>query len=342
MPAMFAQLQTFMFWWLVPAYATQFIQKAIYFLFFKHPPQPNHRRFQQHARLIYISVVLGYLVYSTVQIERSIDPSYYNYLQVPLDATPAQIKSSYRSLSLQLHPDKVHDPELRAQYEAVYLSIRNGYEVLKEPLTRTAYDKFGDLVKTCTHCKTLRDYTVASLASFYYFYVVTAFVLLVMMVLGKGEYGKYWRFVGLFALGVLEYQTIVSPAGQEPLGWLFTWRTPHQKLVLFHQLYISLCIAVSQIGPLLAPVNMPPSQDKEVEILTNQVLELEKLTNMELKEVGSYLQTVLEPYKDHPAEAGVLRRKMEKLMVDSAILETNSDYRSAYEAASKRFRGPGS
>ena len=68
--------------------------------------------------------------------------NYYEVLEVPKDATPAQIKKSYRRLALQYHPDKNGAPEA----EERFIEVTQAYEVLATPDTRAEYDRNGHAV----------------------------------------------------------------------------------------------------------------------------------------------------------------------------------------------------
>ena len=68
--------------------------------------------------------------------------NYYEVLEVPKDATPAQIKKSCRRLALQYHPDKNGAPEA----EERFIEVTQAYEVLATPDTRAEYDRNGHAV----------------------------------------------------------------------------------------------------------------------------------------------------------------------------------------------------
>ena len=60
----------------------------------------------------------------------------YDILGLSKNATFEEIKSKYKSLAQQHHPDKGGDPELFKQ-------IKNAYDVLSDPLRRKHYDNTG-------------------------------------------------------------------------------------------------------------------------------------------------------------------------------------------------------
>ncbi len=69
-----------------------------------------------------------------------LDADYYELLEVERTADDKTIKSSYRRLAMQCHPDK--NPGC-AQSEAKFKAISEAYDCLKDPQKRAAYDRFG-------------------------------------------------------------------------------------------------------------------------------------------------------------------------------------------------------
>ena len=70
----------------------------------------------------------------------STELDYYEQLEIERNADGAVIKSSYRRLAMQNHPDRNQGD---AGAEARFKSISEAYEVLKDPQKRAAYDRFG-------------------------------------------------------------------------------------------------------------------------------------------------------------------------------------------------------
>ncbi|MHC4712620.1 MAG: molecular chaperone DnaJ [Planctomycetota bacterium] len=65
---------------------------------------------------------------------------YYNILGVPRDASEDQVKSAYRRLAMQYHPDK--NPGDR-EAETKFKEASEAYEVLRDPERRQIYDTYG-------------------------------------------------------------------------------------------------------------------------------------------------------------------------------------------------------
>jgi len=64
---------------------------------------------------------------------------YYEVLGVPRTATPEDIKSAFRKLARQYHPDVSQETNAEERFK----EINEAYAVLSEPDKRAAYDRFG-------------------------------------------------------------------------------------------------------------------------------------------------------------------------------------------------------
>ena len=68
------------------------------------------------------------------------DIDYYDLLEVERTADDKILKSAYRRLAMQFHPDRnPGDHEAEARFKA----ISQAYDCLKDPQKRAAYDRFG-------------------------------------------------------------------------------------------------------------------------------------------------------------------------------------------------------
>jgi curved DNA-binding protein CbpA len=63
----------------------------------------------------------------------------YEDLQIPKDATPAQIKSAHRRLCKKYHPDKTG-----GQSAGLFHRIQDAFDILSDPDKRRQYDESGD------------------------------------------------------------------------------------------------------------------------------------------------------------------------------------------------------
>lgn len=69
-----------------------------------------------------------------------VETDYYELLQVERSADPATIKSAYRRLAMECHPDRNGGC---TDAEAKFKALSQAYECLKDPQKRAAYDRFG-------------------------------------------------------------------------------------------------------------------------------------------------------------------------------------------------------
>ena len=64
---------------------------------------------------------------------------YYDVLGVSKTASAAELKSAYRKLALEWHPDRNKSTEAEAKFK----EINEAYQVLSDPKKKTTYDQFG-------------------------------------------------------------------------------------------------------------------------------------------------------------------------------------------------------
>jgi molecular chaperone DnaJ len=69
-----------------------------------------------------------------------LDTDYYELLQVTREADDRTIKSAYRRLAMECHPDRNGGC---SEAEAKFKAISEAYDCLKDPQKRAAYDRFG-------------------------------------------------------------------------------------------------------------------------------------------------------------------------------------------------------
>lgn len=64
---------------------------------------------------------------------------YYDILGVSKTASDAELKSSYRKMAMQWHPDRNKSPEAETKFK----EINEAYQVLSDPKKKSTYDQFG-------------------------------------------------------------------------------------------------------------------------------------------------------------------------------------------------------
>jgi molecular chaperone DnaJ len=70
----------------------------------------------------------------------SLDIDYYELLEVERTADEKTLKTSYRRLAMECHPDRNPGCE---KSEAKFKAISEAYDILKDPQKRAAYDRYG-------------------------------------------------------------------------------------------------------------------------------------------------------------------------------------------------------
>ena len=68
---------------------------------------------------------------------------YYEVLGVSRTATEKEIKSAYRKLAKEYHPDR-HQGNAKKSAEEKFKRIKSAYETLSDPIKREHYDSTGD------------------------------------------------------------------------------------------------------------------------------------------------------------------------------------------------------
>ena len=80
-----------------------------------------------------------------VNLKRSKTKDYYKVLDLQRDATDREIKSAYRKMTKQHHPDKAHANGVsKEEAEKKMAAINEAYEVLSDPELKQRYDNGED------------------------------------------------------------------------------------------------------------------------------------------------------------------------------------------------------
>src|ERR1700735_4588298 len=74
-------------------------------------------------------------------LQRATELDYYEELGVDRNATPEDIRESFRALVRLLHPDQQRDEQLRSIAERQLRKVNRIYAVLSDPERRREYDE---------------------------------------------------------------------------------------------------------------------------------------------------------------------------------------------------------
>ena len=124
-----ADITNIILWFFLP----RFLQKVLY-VFIRSPPAGSKLR-----ERIFITVISLYLCGTLYDAYRNLPTNYYTSLNVATNATAANLKASFRQVTLTYHPDK--NPSEEAAH--IFMSLRQMYETLTDSTRRDAYDRFG-------------------------------------------------------------------------------------------------------------------------------------------------------------------------------------------------------
>jgi curved DNA-binding protein CbpA len=89
-------------------------------------------------KLFAISIVIG--VFSSTATHAGKSRDYYEVFGVARTASQEEIRTAYRRLAREYHPDRAIDKKLG---EEKFKELANAYEVLSDPNERAAYDQLG-------------------------------------------------------------------------------------------------------------------------------------------------------------------------------------------------------
>lgn len=163
-------------------------------------PQPGTPRFDKHRRRIFIFVVTLYLFYTIYESFHQVraESDFYRVLGVSPLADERTIKSRFRRLAAQHHPDKLNQQQATTLPDGFFMYLKQAQDTLLDPSVRFAYDRFGPQVNEWRNVKTAEDYLYAGLRKALTQYIGGLVVLVVYWV-----YWSSWgRYVGYPNLSV--------------------------------------------------------------------------------------------------------------------------------------------
>lgn len=309
---MSSNLLSFAGWYFLPNLVTSYLQTALYSIFIRAgdpKPLPGSARFIRDRRRLLFFVILAYLCYTVYeadyQLQRQGD--FYRDLAVLHTATERDIQSRFRRLTVQFHPDKVSGGE-RDKAEAIYVHLKLARDTLVDPVKRYAYDRFGPEVLQWRQCKTIRDFVFHGAQMTTIYYAVSGAVLVLLGLLGYLRQGRFWRYLIMFSLFIVELHTMTRPnfpafltnvanPGLSATG-LRPPYLPFQMISLLRKLVVTFFIALSQLGPVLKDPHVTFTENGDV--IPPQLLErVNVLTKATDQEIRRLMGLELMPFADN-------------------------------------------
>lgn len=221
-------------------------------------------------------------------------------------------------------------------------------DTLIDPTKRFAYDRFGPQVLQWRQAKTIRDYVFTGVQNIGVYYIGTGTALLLLSVFGQLQAGKFWRYLVMAALFVIELYVMTRPQFPTMLSKMINpiliatkVRPPYlpfQILELFRKIAVTFFIAMAQLGPL---VKGPQPAAAEGSIVTaQQVDRLEALSRATDQEVTRLMGLELAPFASEDPSMGSLRGSLKEWLIHNTV-QNNPDVKSAMNSVFARRRGEG-
>ncbi|GJJ08403.1 hypothetical protein Clacol_002619 [Clathrus columnatus] len=137
-------------------------------------------------RYCYASVMIAYLLITTIHTFASMPLNFYEILNVDPSADDHTLKVAFRQFARKNHPDRVGPAG-----EPLFIAVRDAYESLNDPVKRFAYDRFGSDAMTWRDCATPREYIKHGLLASSGYYIGTIGLLMLWSIFGIGNTGAY-------------------------------------------------------------------------------------------------------------------------------------------------------
>ena len=292
-------------------------------------PAPGSPRHNSDRRTVHVLVVLLYLAYIVFETDHDIRraSSFYADLGVPLAAADRDVKSRFRRLAALHHPDKTGS----GGAAAYFIHLKLASDTLQDTARRFAYDRFGPDAVGWAKSVTVRDFVSRGvLYVILPHYGVAAAAMYVLGLFGYMEFAKYYRWLILITLCLLEVHLVTRPAFPPLLNALNAVLTsvtshppflPFQLITLARKLTVTVYIALSQIGPVLAQqVQLgarPPEDDDKA--LRQGLDRLEALTRQLDNDTARLMEMEMAPFKFDQEASSNLQGKMREWLVQNTI-----------------------
>ncbi|KAF8474219.1 hypothetical protein BDZ91DRAFT_713874 [Kalaharituber pfeilii] len=351
-----SELLSYVGWAFLPSFITTNLQSFLYRLFYPvdtprpHPGQPLYAK---HHRILYTLVVICYLlltIYDTYHRLTVLTPNLYSLFSVPISVSEKALRVQWRKLNLMYHPDK-------GGSEEQFLVLQRAYETIADPVRRFGYDRFGEAVgEWGSSLKSVREVVVQGMWRMVPGYLFMGMVLVVLSVLGKLEFGRYWRFVAFFSLLIIELYLITHPTNllspspsslPFPLSLLSSLLPPllpFEQLILIRKLVFSFFIALSQIGPMFvrsttAPTapSKPSTASEAYAALRPYLAKLQALANILENQSNQALAAEFMPFQGDKEGVERLEEALEGYIVEG-IMRGDEEVREALGRAMREKR----
>lgn len=246
------------------------------------------------------------------------------------------------------HPDKASSMEKSASVEDYFVNLKVAQDTLTDPVKRFAYERFGPDMLKWQHCSSILDYLIVSLQVSLPLYIGSTLFLVILSVAGYLQWGRFvcspnshsffadywqtatqWRYLAIFSLFVLEYQTITRPYSPPLLSKILNPLLaltrhppllPFQLLTLAHKTTFTLFIAASQLAPFFQPPTNTALSSATPSIHESQQLtRLEQLAQATEMEAARLLALDMAPFVGDEQGVKELQGRVREWLVTNTI-----------------------
>lgn len=294
---------------------------------------PGSPRHTSHRNNIHILVVVAYLAYTIFEANHDLrsSPSFYAELGIPVTASDREVKSRFRRLAALHHPDKTSSEDQSAGAFFIHLKIAS--DTLQDAAKRFAYERFGPDMLGWQKCVTIKDFVNhGAMTIILPYYAVAAATIYIFGLFGYMDFAKFYRWLILLTLCLFEITTITRPNFLPFVSLLNTMLNifgshppylPFQIVQLARKLALTVYIAMSQVGPLLAAQFGGPNEqqmiDDDQKALRHGLERLEESTRQLDSDVARLLDMELTPFKGDAEAVSNLQGKMREWLVQNTI-----------------------
>ncbi|OXV08531.1 hypothetical protein Egran_03706 [Elaphomyces granulatus] len=328
-------------WAFLPKYVTSILQKVYYGITITagEPwPQPSSPRFERHRRRIHIFVVTSYLLYTLYEafydVRRAGD--FYGALGVSPLADEKTIKSRFRRLAAQHHPDKLQQASNGDGFgspgsDSLFVYLKRAQDTLLDPARRYAYDRFGPDVAERREGQTMQDFIFTAMYKLAPEYLGGMALIILLNFTWWSQWGRFWRFYTFAALVTLELAMIVHPSSIFIPAAYLPWKLssllgisvdppsfyllPFQIIALARRASITAHIFISQVTPTRTEKpSSAPGSSLSLPIL-QRLGQLAQLSQVTENEATRLLQLGFAPFRGERGSVAALRRGMKEGLV---------------------------
>ncbi|KZP10715.1 hypothetical protein FIBSPDRAFT_757765 [Athelia psychrophila] len=350
-------------WSYIPDLATKQVLQLAYTssLPIPHRFRPDPRKHPRNYRLTFALISLTYLTYSLISSLYSTPPNFYEILHITPEADDSALKTAFRNFAKVYHPDR-----RGGEGEEWFAEVRAGYEALRDPVVRFAYDRFGEDVLTWQNLSTRAEYVHRGLLQASGYHISTIAALLFFGALGRPSpiaFWRYWLCAILFAaelyllLSPTLYSTSDAPLWISALTWTFPTRVAFQHVRFLHHLFVFGSVGLSRVAPVVLPLyyeflgiqteefDLNGEAGQKLSILIARFSGLVQAADRELfgmiqTDIQSLLPEGAEPRAgpEPPAEIlEVVEKEMRNIMIESR-LRTTAPLMTAWQLAVRKGR----